>query len=132
MNTHFAARTAAVWIVLALGALTQDAHAQAKKHASSAVSKHPPAAAPAEAAPAAAAPAAEASPTPPAAVAPSAAPSAAAAPGAESIEAVLAGVQQTGARTSELRKGATEASGERRELLLPVRLRRAQLPGGAC
>jgi len=124
MNTHFAARTAAVWIVLALGALPQDAHAQAKKHAPSAANKHPPAAAHAEAAPAAAAPAAETSPTPPAAVAPSAppaaaAPSTAATAGADSIEAALAGVQQTGARISELRKGASEASGERRELLLP-------------
>jgi small conductance mechanosensitive channel len=132
MNTHFAARTAAVWIVLALGALPQDAHAQAKKHAPSAAgSKHPPAAAaPANTAapatpvePAAAAhaapPAAVASPTPPAAAPPAAAPSAAAAPGAESVETVLASVQQTGARIAELRKGASEASGERRELLLP-------------
>jgi len=130
MNTQFAARTAAVWIVLALGALPQDAHAQAKKHASSAA-KHPPAAAPAETAapadpatapPAETAAAAPAAPAAAAAAAPSAvsaAPGAPAAAGAESVETVLAGVKQTGDRITELRKGVSQASTDRRELLLP-------------
>ncbi|HKO90884.1 MAG TPA: mechanosensitive ion channel family protein [Polyangiaceae bacterium] len=127
MNTYFAARTAAVGIVLALGVSAPSAHAQAKKHApSAAASKHPPAAAPAEAAAAAAVPAA----TVPAATAPAAveaepgapppaAVSTAGASGVDSVEAVLAGVTHTGGRIAELRKGVSQASGDRRELLLP-------------